>query len=170
MNAPQDEFEQMAMPHLSSLLRVACRLSRDRAAAEDLVQETMLRAWRARHQFRQGSNARAWLFRILFHQFYSEGRRVRVELQTDALPAPDRTVDPSDAMEVNQALEALSAEHRAVLLLAVVEGFTCQEIAGILSIPIGTVMSRLSRARQALRERLAPDTPCAQLPAKGGAL
>jgi RNA polymerase sigma-70 factor (ECF subfamily) len=65
-------------------------------------------------------------------------------------------------VEVNQALAELTEEHRAVLLLAVVEGFTCQEIADILSIPIGTVMSRLSRARQALRERLAPGAPCAK--------
>ena len=166
MNAQQDEFERMAMPHVSSLLRVACRLSRDRSAAEDLVQETMLRAWRGRHQFRQGTNARAWLFRILFHQFYSEGRRVRAELNAVAPPVPDRAADLADAVEVNQALTALTAEHRAVLLLAVVEGFTCQEIADILAIPIGTVMSRLSRARQALREKLASGAPCV----KGGAL
>src|SRR5689334_11347690 len=151
MSTQQDEFERLAMPHVSSLLRVACRLSRNRAAAEDLVQETMLRAWRARHQFQEGTNARAWLFRILFHQFCSEGRRVRAELNAIAPPAPDRTADVADTVEVNQALAALSAEHRAVLLLAVVEGFTCQEISGILSVPIGTVMSRLSRARQALR-------------------
>jgi len=165
MSTQQDAFERMAMPHVSALLRVACRLRGDRTAAEDLVQETMLRAWRARHQFREGTNARAWLFRILFHQFYSEGRRARVELNFVAPPAPDQAADPVETLEVNQALAALSEEHRAVLLLAVVEGFTCQEIAGILSIPIGTVMSRLSRARQALRELLAPGETCA----KGGA-
>jgi RNA polymerase sigma-70 factor (ECF subfamily) len=166
MSVQQDDFERMAMPHVSSLLRVARRLSRDRASAEDLVQETMLRAWRARHQFREGTNARAWLFRIMFHQFYSEGRRVRADLLNIAPSAPDQTTRIAEIVEVNQALAALTPDHRAVLLLAVVEGFTCQEISGILSIPIGTAMSRLSRARQALRERLAPGAPCV----KGGAL
>src|SRR6478672_9771080 len=162
MAARQDEFERMAMPHVSSLLRVARRLSRDRAAAEDLVQETMLRAWRARGQFREGTNARAWLCRILFHQFYSQGRRLRTELQAVPPPVADRRADVSEAMELKDALAALTPEHRAVLLLAVVEGFTCQEMAGILSLPVGTVMSRLSRARQALRERLASRAPCAK--------
>lgn len=170
MGARQDEFERMAMPHVSSLLRVARRLSRDRAAAEDLVQETMLRAWRGRNQFREGTNARAWLFRILFHQFYSQGRKLRAEPQTVLPLAPDRETGTGfrggagmlDAIELNDALAALTPEHRSVLLLAVVEGFTCQEIASILSVPIGTVMSRLSRARQALRERLAPGPPCAK--------
>ena len=158
----QDEFERLAMPHVSSLLRVARRLSRGRASAEDLVQETMLKAWRARHQFREGTNARAWLFRIMFHQFYSEGRKVRAELQSIAPPAPDQTSGIAEIVDVNLALEALTPDHRAVLLLAVVEGFTCQEISDILSIPIGTAMSRLSRARQAMRERLAPGAPCAK--------
>jgi RNA polymerase sigma-70 factor (ECF subfamily) len=167
MRARQDEFERTAMPHVASLLRVARRLTRDGAAAEDLVQETMLRAWRAWRQFRAGTNARAWLFRILFHQFHSQGRRLRSEMQAVAPPAllSNRGTSLLETLELNDALEALAPEHRAVLLLAVVEGFTCQEIAEILSLPIGTVMSRLSRARQALRERLA-GAPCA----KGGAL
>ena len=166
MNARQEEFERLAMPHVSSLLRVARRLSRDPAAAEDLVQETMLRAWRALHQFQPGTNARAWLFRILFHQFYSQGRKLRTAHQAGPMPVPRSHTGIAEAAEVNEALEALTPDHRAVLLLAVVEGFTCQEIAGILAIPMGTAMSRLSRARQALRERLAPGAPCA----KGGAI
>jgi len=167
MSARQDEFERLAMPHVASLLRVARRLSRDGAVAEDLVQETMLRAWRGLSQFQAGTNARGWLFRILFHQFYSQGRKLRREMQAVAPPAisPYRGSSVLEAVELNDALAALTAEHRAVLLLAVVEGFTCQEIAEILAIPMGTVMSRLSRARQALRERLA-GAPCA----KGGAL
>ena len=162
MSMQQDEFERLAMPHVSSLLRVARRLSRNPASAEDLVQETMLKAWRARHQFREGTNARAWLFRIMFHQFYSEGRKVRAELHSIGPPAPDQTSGIAEMVEVILALEALTPDHRAVLLLAVVEGFTCQEVSEILSIPIGTAMSRLSRARQAMRELLAPGAACAK--------
>lgn len=141
------------MPHTASLLRVVRRLVRDPATAEDLVQETMLSAWRAFHQFRDGSNARAWLFRILINAVHAWGRRRRAPAS-----AGDPTESPcfADALEISQALESLSYEHREVLLLGVVEGFTSQEIADVLSIPIGTVMSRMSRARQALREKLAP--------------
>jgi len=99
------------------------------------------------------------LFRILFHQFYSKERKLRSQSQAVALPAPVRT-GLLEAVELNNALTALNPEYRAVLLLAVVEGFTCREIADILSVPIGTVMSRLSRARQALRERLTLGAPC----------
>jgi len=141
------------MPHLAALLRVARRLTFDSASAEDLVQETMLLAWRGFRSFQTGTNARAWLFRILFNVFHGEGRKARVE----ALPSKE-SVRPmlQQAVEIAEALDALSLEQRTVLLLAVVEGFTCQEIAGILDVPIGTVMSRLSRARGELRKSLAP--------------
>ncbi len=145
------------MPHTRSLLRVARRLVRDHATAEDLVQETMLSAWRGLHQFRAGTNERAWLFRILINAIRARARKQKITpIVADAIEAPSF----AEAVEISQALDALSAEHREVLLLGVVEEFTCQEIAGILSIPIGTVMSRLSRARQALRERLAPAVRC----------
>lgn len=151
------------MPHARSLLRVARRLSSDGAAAEDLVQETLLRAWRSFDQFQTGTNARAWLFRIMFNAFYARGRQARSAPVLVSFDAPGRAAEPErpsvlspiDAAEVNQAFEALSEEHRTVLLLGVVEGLTCQEMANVLSLPIGTVMSRLSRGRQALRDRLA---------------
>jgi RNA polymerase sigma-70 factor (ECF subfamily) len=151
----QDQFERIAMPHLRSLLRVARRLTLNPAAAEDLVQETMLLAWRGFQRFQTGSNARAWLFRILLNAFYGEGRKIARAAQP--VPFSDR-VRPAlqEAAEIAEALSALSLEQRSVFLLAVVEGFTCQEIAGILNVPIGTVMSRLSRARQELRKMLAP--------------
>jgi RNA polymerase sigma-70 factor (ECF subfamily) len=160
----QHEFESIAMPHSRSLLRVARRLTFDSAAAEDLVQETLFLAWRGFHQFQRGTNARAWLFRILFNAFYGQGRKRRaappiVSLdapETDAPAAIPAAVSHADTAEVSLALNHLSDEHRTVLLLGVVEGFTCQEMSRILSIPIGTVMSRLSRARQALRAILAP--------------
>lgn len=152
------------MPHARSLLRVARRLASDPAAAEDLVQGTLLRAWRSFDQFQAGTNARAWLFRILFNVFYAQGRKVRsapvlVPLSSRGRDAERESGTPvvlHDAAAVSRALDELSSEHRSVLLLVVVEGFTCRETAEILSLPIGTVMSRLSRARQALRVRLEP--------------
>jgi RNA polymerase sigma-70 factor (ECF subfamily) len=157
----QDEFERIAMPHTRSLLRVASRLTSDPASAEDLVQEAMLAAWRGFHQFQDGSNARAWLFRILMNVFYGQGRKnrpVTVSLGNSDFPGHPNSGDHLvAAAEVAVALENLSVEHRSVLLLGVVEGFTCQEMAGILAIPVGTVMSRLSRAREALRNRLTPN-------------
>ncbi len=143
------------MPHLAALLRVARRLASEPASAEDLVQETMLLAWRGFHGFEPGTNARAWLFRILFNAFYGEGRKA----QRAAAHSPGSTVVQAklqEGIEIAEAIHALAIEQRSVLLLCVVEGFTCQEAAGILNVPIGTVMSRLSRARQELRTRLAP--------------
>jgi RNA polymerase sigma-70 factor, ECF subfamily len=163
VSARHDEFEQAAMPHSRSLLRVARQLAGEASAAEDLVQETLLRAWRSFDQFQAGTNIKAWLFRILFNAFHAQGRKSRrravlVSLShqgAESLPA-GASFPLSDAAAVAQALGELSLEHRTVLVLGVVEGFTCRELGEILSIPIGTVMSRLSRARQALRERLTP--------------
>ena len=148
------------MPEAPRLLRFAARLTRNMPAAEDLVQETLLKAWRSFHQFRNGSNARAWLFRILINAFYGEGRKVRGAPETtlleDQFPAGASST-MIERLEINQALDSLPLEHRTVLLLGVIEGFTCREVSEILSVPIGTVMSRLSRARQSLCEKLAPE-------------
>lgn len=144
------------MPHTLDLLRVARRLTSDAAAAEDLVQETMLSAWRGFHQFRRGTNVRAWLFRILINIFHSRARKTQPALvPLNARDLPGRG-DTTAAVDVQQAIEELPVEQRTVLLLGVVEGFTCLEMAEILDAPIGTVMSRLSRARQALRNLLTP--------------
>ncbi len=167
LTARQGEFEQIALPHSRSLLRVARRLASDPAAAEDLVQETFFRAWRSFDQFQTGTNMRAWLFRILFNVFYAQGRQISSAPVLVSLDAPGHGMEPRcpkelslvDMAEVSCALGELSDEHRTVLVLAVVEGFTCREMAGILCVPIGTVMSRLSRARRALRGRLQPATP-----------
>jgi len=161
------EFERVALCHSQSLLRVARRLTSP-PAAEDLVQDCLLLAWRNFHQFEPGTNARAWLFRILFNVFYAEGRKLRRVPELLPLTAHIRGIATSaaagaieSAMEVAQALETLQRDHRTVLMLGVVEGFTCGEMAGILKVPVGTVMSRLSRAREAMRSRLtetrAPD-------------
>jgi RNA polymerase sigma-70 factor, ECF subfamily len=156
----QREFERIVMPEAPRLLRFARRLTGETPAAEDLAQETLLKAWRSFHQFRAGTSAHAWLFRILVNQFYGQGRKIR------AAPAmvPLEVQIPAGAssqgqakLEMAEALSALPVDHRTVLLLGVVEGFTCREISEILSVPMGTVMSRLSRAREALREILAPE-------------
>ena len=138
------------MPEAARLLRFARRLHV--SSAEDLVQETLLRAWRGFRQFQEGTNARAWLFRILVNVHYERHRKARPE----EVLTPEVGEDPrvQESLETQQALNALPEDHRAVLLLNVVEGFTCQEVAEILTVPIGTVMSRLSRARQAMREAL----------------
>jgi RNA polymerase sigma-70 factor (ECF subfamily) len=167
VNERQNEFESIAMPHSRSMLRVARRLTFDPAIAEDLVQETLLRAWRSFDQFQAGTNVRAWLFRILFNAYYAQGRKIRSAPLLVPLQMPGRAAEPHsgadlsllDSAILSAALDDLSEEHRTVILLAVVEGFTCRELADILSMPIGTVMSRLSRARQSLRESLAPAAP-----------
>jgi len=150
------------MIHAKALLRTALRLTPERTAAEDLVQETLLRAWRAFDQFEPGSNCKAWLFRILLNlssrQFQKQRSAPPVssleELSSTAEPAaPAATADWRES-KVFAALGELPEEQRVVILLAVVEGFTCKEMGRILEIPMGTVMSRLGRARKALREKL----------------
>jgi RNA polymerase sigma-70 factor (ECF subfamily) len=158
----RDEFERVAMPHTESLLRAALRIARDRATAEDMAQETLLRAWSAFDQFERGTNCKAWLFRIMLNvskknHRMAQARPVLVPLDGNEPPRViPMHVRPTQltAVEVLSALDALSTEHRLVLILAVVEGFTCKEIAGICSLPIGTVMSRLSRGRAELRKIL----------------
>jgi RNA polymerase sigma-70 factor (ECF subfamily) len=155
----QAEFERIVMPEAPRLLRFARRLTGASHSADDLVQDALLQAWRSFHQFRRGTNAGAWLYRILVNSFYGQGRKIRaspvivpLEHQNPATANPGSI----ERLEVNEALDSLPPEQRTVLLLGVVDGFTCREVSEILSIPIGTVMSRLSRARQSLREKLAP--------------
>jgi RNA polymerase sigma-70 factor (ECF subfamily) len=156
LNTREQEFAEVALPQASSLLRFARRLTSDLSAAEDLVQETLMRAWRGFDQFRGGTNARAWLFRILLNTFYGQGRKGRLTLvplgETDKAGAHS----DSGAFEITDALAKLPVDQRTVLMLGVVEGFTCREISEMLHIPMGTVMSRLSRARQAMRAQLEP--------------
>jgi RNA polymerase sigma-70 factor (ECF subfamily) len=161
VSARTEQFEQIALPHARSLLRVARRLTSDGSIAEDLVQDTLLSAWRSFDQLREDGNARAWLFRILFNAWYARGRKVRSVPVVMPLHDEVSVMTPrfDEAMEVSRALNSLEIDHRAVLMLGVVEGFTCRETAEILSIPVGTVMSRLSRARQAMRTRLNAGTP-----------
>ncbi len=111
-------------------------------------------AWRGFHQFQPDTNMKAWLFRILFNTFYGQGRKLTAVVVPLSPAIPVRSPSADDAIEVMRALDRLESDHRAVLMLGVVEGFTCREMADILDVPIGTVMSRLSRARQAMRRTL----------------
>jgi RNA polymerase sigma-70 factor, ECF subfamily len=149
------DFDRVVLPHARSLLRFALRLAGDSFHAEDLVQETLLLAWRGFGRFEPGTNAHAWLFRILVNVFRQQKRKER-SFAAETLADADRPMQPSahESVEVMQAFERLGGEQRTALWLAAVEGFTCREIAEILGVPIGTVMSRLSRGREAMRELL----------------
>jgi len=157
-----EEFEAAALPHLNDLYRTAASLLGDRTEAEDLVQETYLHAWKSFHRFELGTNCRAWLFKILFHRLHHQRRkwfRLRLAKSDDTLeqtlqyapPVPEALHDE----EVLAALEKIPVDFREVLLLADVEEFTYKEVAAALDIPVGTVMSRLSRGRRLLRGELA---------------
>jgi RNA polymerase sigma-70 factor, ECF subfamily len=162
---PSAGFEELAMPLFDSLYNFASWLVRDKSNAEDLVQETYLKALRGFASFQPGTNFRAWIFRILKNTFLSSrptpGRRVTVEIDSaDAepvLPASSSTpesllIERSQENAVRNAIEQLPVIFREVLLLCDVENASYREISEILSIPIGTVMSRLARARKAVRE------------------
>ena len=158
-----DEFEAEALPHWDDLYRTAVRQLNDEGRAEDVLQEAYLKAWKSFHQFRRGTNCRAWLFRIMFNCIHDHHRHWFNTKTTDefddtvsakfpyAPPIPDGLTDE----EIVAAVLALPERFREVVLLADVEEFSYKEIAEVLSLPIGTVMSRLSRARKSLRTTLA---------------
>ena len=163
LSTREQEFGDIALPQAPSLLRFARRLTADPAAAEDLVQETLMRAWRSFDQFHGGTNVRAWLFRILLNTFYGQGRKGRLTLvpldESDRAENDRAAAAGSEAVfDVAGALAKLPVKQRTVLMLGAVEGFTCREMSEMLRIPMGTVMSRLSRARQAMRSHLEPAT------------
>jgi RNA polymerase sigma-70 factor (ECF subfamily) len=152
------------MPQSQRLLRFAQRLMSRHSDAEDLVQETLLKAWRGFHQFQEGTNVRAWLFRILMNVYCGRQRTPNLFITTEALEMATVVcaAEGAEILAVRQALASLPEEQRRTLYLVVVEGFTCRETADILSVPAGTVMSRLSRAREAMRSYLIHDKPNAQ--------
>ena len=159
MNASlKDEFERIALVHAEHLLRFAMKFCADRSRAEDLTQETLLSAWSNFHQFQLGTNCRAWLFKILvnlrhkeFSRSSSPAEALSLDQQQMDLAVPENI---SNTAEVRAAFQSLSEEHRDILRLGVVEGFSVREVAELLAIPPGTVMSRLSRARARLRTAL----------------
>ena len=160
-------FEELAMPLFDSLYNFARWLAHDSNDAEDLVQETYLKALRSFASFQSGTNFRAWIFRILRNTFLSSRskleRRMTVALNSEE-DGPELAVDTetpetilmnrSNSKLVQRAIDDLPVQYRETLLLCEVEEMPYQEIAEVLSIPIGTVMSRLARARKALREKV----------------
>ncbi len=172
--ADRADFADQAMAFAPQLYSAALRLTHRPADAEDLLQETFLRAYRSFHTFEAGSNLRAWLYRILTNTYINRYRAAQRRVQEVELgDTPDlylyrslARLDPStrsaeDTLfdlftddEVKAALEAVPDSFRMPVLLADVEGFSYKEIAEILDIPIGTVMSRLHRGRKAMQQRL----------------
>ncbi len=167
------EFEAVALVHLDALYQFALRLTHNRSEAEDLVQETCLRAFRSFHRFNPGTNCRAWLFTILRNAFLNRirqaGRDVlageSVDLESTTFPGVAETLParghPDEEFfqtvlhgDVDRALKALPLPFREVVILADLEGLAYKEIAQVVGCPIGTVMSRLSRGRGLLRQAL----------------
>ncbi|MDQ7859735.1 MAG: sigma-70 family RNA polymerase sigma factor [Armatimonadota bacterium] len=172
----RDRFEALVGEHLDGLYGTALRLTRNRAAAEDLVQDTFLKAWRSFRTFQEGTNARAWLYKILMNAYIDSYRRA--SRQPDTVDHEDvgdfylyakahesdeyrRVGDPEEVLlskimdaDVKAALEQVPEPFRAAVILADLQEFSYKEIAEILGIPIGTVMSRLYRGRRHLQRLL----------------
>lgn len=165
-------FSRDVMPFLDSLYGAALRMTRNPSDAEDLVQETTLKAFAAFDSFTEGTNLRAWLFRILTNSYINQYRKQqRQPLQTSADELSDgqlndvgehlglrsaeaEALDQLADAEIVDALAALPDDFRMAVYLADIEGFSYKEIAEIMETPVGTVMSRLSRGRKQLRELL----------------
>jgi RNA polymerase sigma-70 factor (ECF subfamily) len=174
--ADRSTFTEQASPHFDGLYAAAMRMTRNPADAEDLVQETLIRAYRGFEGFSDGTNLRAWLYRILTNTFINSYRaKQRRPEQTEldesedlylyrrlggleaakmGRSAEDEMLDLFSETEVKSAIEALPESFRMCVLLADVEGFAYKEIAEMLDIPIGTVMSRLHRGRKSLQRTL----------------
>lgn len=173
-DADVQRFEEEVLPLSSALYGAALRMSRNPSDAEDLVQETYIRAFRSWRQFEPGTNLKAWLFRILTNLFISSYRKRRREPVTVPVEDPEQfdlyqTLTSRDSSaasaesivlsqlvdeDIKQALSALPEAFRMPVLLADVEGFSYKQIAEMLGIPIGTVMSRLHRGRKVLQKAL----------------
>ena len=164
---PLAEFEELAMPIFDSLYNFARWLAHNSNDAEDLVQETYLKGLRSYASFQPGTNFRAWMFKILRNTFLSsrstlDHRMTVVTDQEEDLPVPSATVATPESLLIErssvqacwEAIEQLPVIFREVILLCDVEDASYREIAEILSIPVGTVMSRLSRARRAVRDHV----------------
>lgn len=166
--AERREYELAIRPHVPELFGTAMRLTRSRSAADDLLQDTMARAWTFWHRFRKGSNARAWMHRILMNTFINGyrkqkrerevlsqlGQEVRLQTRDAVTELEQRRKGDGFSDEVSAALEGIRPEFRAVVELVDVGDLSYQEAADRLQCPIGTIMSRLHRGRKALRAQL----------------
>jgi RNA polymerase sigma factor (sigma-70 family) len=166
-------FEEEFLPHLDAMYNFAFRLAMDEDDAKDLVQDTYMKAYRFIHSFQQGTNSKAWLYRILKNSFINDYRKKskepsKVDYQevesyynsekvNDNRTSDLRQESVKDLIgdEVSIALNSLAVDFRTVIILCDIEGFTYEEMAEILDIPLGTVRSRLHRARNLLKEKLA---------------
>ncbi len=174
--ADQATFASLAMEHMGSLYTAALRMTRNPSDAEDLVQETYLKAYRAFGTFQEGTNLKAWLYKILTNTFINSYRAKKrrpeqselddvedlylyrrlggLEAAAAGRSAEEEVLDHFTESDVKAAVESLPEQFRMAVLLADVEGFSYKEIAEILDVPIGTVMSRLHRGRKALQKAL----------------
>lgn len=163
--SPQSEqqlstFEDLALGYANQLFRVALRVVRNHEKAEDLVQETFLQAWKSFHRFAPGTNLRAWLFKIMFNLHYTTLRRNKLEIVPveeavfDTLAYDPPTPQFVTEEEVLSALERLPRDFQVPVILADIEELSYLEIAEVMNIPKGTVMSRLHRGRKLLRMEL----------------
>jgi RNA polymerase sigma-70 factor (ECF subfamily) len=162
-------FEELAMPLFARLYNFACWLTQDRAAAEDLVQETFMKALKGFSSFRQGTNFRAWIYRILRNTFLTSQTGLKTSVSLDspdsednAPPEPSTSETPESVLlarieseAIQSTLKELPVNFREIILLCDLEEMSYQEISLAIGIPIGTVMSRLSRARKTMRTLLA---------------
>lgn len=171
------EFEQQVLPYLGQLYPAALQMTRNASDAEDLVQETIAKAFSAYHQFTPGTNLRAWLHRILANTFINSYRKKKREPTIASAPECDDWQARADAFapimrsaeaealdrlgdsDVLRALRDLPADFRTAIYLADIEGYPYREVAQIMGTPIGTVMSRLHRGREKLRAKLAAHGP-----------
>ncbi len=157
------EFEREALPHMADLFRIAMWLAGDRAEAEDLVQETYAQALESFHRYRAGTNIRAWLMTIMYRARGKKSRavgRLRLADDSEERIAESIAFEPPVAQgmsdeEVLRALERIPQQFRKAAVLSDVEELSYKEVAQVLQVPVGTVMSRLSRGRKLLRAELA---------------
>jgi len=168
----QEDFEEEIIPHLDAMYNFALRLTSDPSDAEDLVQDTIVKAFRFFSSYEKGTNAKAWLFRILKNSYINNYRKqskqpnqvdydevstfyetIRAE-RTDTSDLEDKMFRELIDDDISQALEELPEDFRTVVLLCDVEGFTYEEIANMLDVPIGTIRSRLHRGRNLLKAEL----------------
>lgn len=154
-------FEKAVGDCLDDLYRYAYWLCRERWQSEDLVQETVLRAWKSWPGLREHRALKGWLFKILYHEFARAAARGRMQTVPldEVVIEPQDHADPALALDMLRALDTLGEQSRHALLLQVLGGFSCAEIAEVLSTSEGAVMTRLTRARQAMRRVLEAGEP-----------